>query len=369
MQQVPFLKKLALVAAVVSGNTFLAMFVISFAFDIETIWNTNDHRYYIAALTIVFTLAWHLVSRARLTANRSTYDHEVWYIGEVLVRYGLASVLLLYAFAKFTDGQFAQDFSDSETTIGEASGLKLAWAFFGYSKVYSGFIGGTQVICACLLFFRRTVLLASIILLPVLANITIMDFTHHISAEDVAISLLYMTLFLFMGYFKRLKAFFWLHEAIPALVHEVPVVIPRRTRLYAKALLITICLGYTYFENYSYQQKYTVRIPFTGSWVAEEEYRGQSMLQARYAIDTVRSKLFIEKYAYGTLIQGKERGLYYLNADESRQTVELQFYNDKDSSRLIKAKYRMIGKDRLELVGMQGKDSVRWLFRRMNAPI
>jgi hypothetical protein len=123
---------------------------------------------------------------------------------------------MIYAFAKFTDGQFARNFSDDEVTLGQASGFKLAWAFFGHSFVYSSFIGGTQILCALLLFSRRTVLLASVILLPVLANIFLMDLTHHITAEDIAGTLLYMVLFLFLLHFDRLKAFFITHERVEA---------------------------------------------------------------------------------------------------------------------------------------------------------
>ncbi|MBV9987933.1 MAG: hypothetical protein JO301_09655 [Chitinophagaceae bacterium] len=356
-----FLKKLALVAAVVSGNIFLVMFLIEFFFHVEAIWDSQLYLYLGPAIIIVLTLLWQFAFRAGRKADPDI-DRRIWYLGTVMVRYGLATVLMIYAFAKFTDGQFTHNFSDSEVTISQASGLKLAWAFFGYSSVYSSFIGGMQIICALLLFFRRTVLLASVILLPVLANIFLMDLTHHINAEDIAGSLLYMTLVLFLQYYHRLKSFFITHERIEALDTHAPVQIGGRWKPWLKILTVAACIGYPVYDNVTDMYEAVTQLPIRGAWIATNEYRGRDSLVEQVQLDTVHTRLYVEDYLQARMYAGGKRQFGSLKPDSAGAGLTLDFM-DKEI-KPIKGAYHMISPDRFEFTGRQGTDSVRYVFRR-----
>jgi len=59
--------------------------------------------------------------------------------------------------------------------IGSLNGYQLTWFYYGYSRVYASILGLTQVTGATLLLFRKTTLLAALIMLPVMANILLIN--------------------------------------------------------------------------------------------------------------------------------------------------------------------------------------------------
>lgn len=91
-----------------------------------------------------------------------------------LVRLFLAVTFLVYGSVKLSGGQFHYgDFVlDSRTTDGPT----LVWTFFGYSPVYGKLIGLAEVGAGLLLLLPRTRFLGALVLFPITANITVMDF-------------------------------------------------------------------------------------------------------------------------------------------------------------------------------------------------
>jgi hypothetical protein len=87
----------------------------------------------------------------------------------------LGVVFIFYGTVKLLGSQFifAHDWViDGATTDGPT----LVWCFFGYSSVYGRLIGLGELVPGVLLLIPRTRLLGALILLPVTANITLMDF-------------------------------------------------------------------------------------------------------------------------------------------------------------------------------------------------
>jgi hypothetical protein len=91
-----------------------------------------------------------------------------------LIRLLLGITFVVYGIIKVPGGQFIYDdfVIDSRTTDGPT----LVWSFFGYSPVYGRLIGLAELVPGVLLLFRRTQALGAVILLPVTANISVMDF-------------------------------------------------------------------------------------------------------------------------------------------------------------------------------------------------
>jgi hypothetical protein len=67
--------------------------------------------------------------------------------------------------------QFNMSSELAQRPIGSLNGYQLTWFYFGYSRVYACILGLTQVTGATLLLFRKTTLLAGLIMLPVMVNI------------------------------------------------------------------------------------------------------------------------------------------------------------------------------------------------------
>ncbi|WP_318618712.1 hypothetical protein [Priestia megaterium] len=96
--------------------------------------------------------------------------------------------------AKIYPGQFITgDFVFDST---KDSAMKLAWYFFGYSDFYNYFIG-------------------NIIFLPIIANITVLNYCFNIPAKVVCVPLLAMSLLLVLMEYSKLKGIFFVNTATP----------------------------------------------------------------------------------------------------------------------------------------------------------
>lgn len=105
---------------------------------------------------------------------------KAWNAILVLIRLALGIIFILYGVLKLLGGQFIYgDFIfDSRT----ADGTTLVWFFYGYSPVYGRLIGVAEIIPGVLLLVPRTRTLGALILLPIAANIAVMDFCFNFPA-------------------------------------------------------------------------------------------------------------------------------------------------------------------------------------------
>jgi hypothetical protein len=91
------------------------------------------------------------------------------------LRYFCAFMLYTYGVSKLLHLQFNMSSELAQRPIGSLDGYQLTWFYFGYSRVYACVLGLTQVTGATLLLFRKTTLLAALIMLPVMANILLIN--------------------------------------------------------------------------------------------------------------------------------------------------------------------------------------------------
>jgi hypothetical protein len=100
-------------------------------------------------------------------------------IVEVAARWYAAAMISLYAIGKLTGGQFYRKGhlpeSIAQSTVEQLSAFDLAWTFFGYSQEYILFIGMFQLMGALMLLWSKSRLLGVAILLPIMANIIVVD--------------------------------------------------------------------------------------------------------------------------------------------------------------------------------------------------
>lgn len=90
------------------------------------------------------------------------------------LRYFCAFMLYMYGVSKLLHLQFNLP-EIATRPVGSLTGYQLTWFYYGYSRVYASILGLTQVTGATLLLFRKTTLLASLIMLPVMANILLIN--------------------------------------------------------------------------------------------------------------------------------------------------------------------------------------------------
>lgn len=104
------------------------------------------------------------------------------------LRYICAVLLCFYGISKLTGHQLVVPPWVAQKPIGSLDGYTLTWYYFGYSHIYKYILGVLQVDCAGLLLFRKSTLLAAVIILPMMVNIMLINIFYTIApgAEGTA---------------------------------------------------------------------------------------------------------------------------------------------------------------------------------------
>ncbi|HEY1816873.1 MAG TPA: hypothetical protein VGG74_31210 [Kofleriaceae bacterium] len=220
-----------------------------------------------AAVAWLVALVW--TWRAKATSYDRLLD-----LHRTFVRYGLATVMLYYAYAKILPLQFwAPTPSDLEQTYGNSSPFALAWRFIGYSRPYQVFGGLAEATGAVLLLSRRTTTLGALVLVSVLANVVMLNFCYAIPVKRFSSLLLLFSLYLTIPDLRRLWRVLVLHRAVePRPLRPYPFTgrmeLARRS---AKVAVIAILgwLGYRDFARGGYPIPSVAGVydaEGTGSW-------------------------------------------------------------------------------------------------------
>lgn len=215
-------------------------------------------------------------------------------MGNRLLRYGSAMVLLTYGFAKINGSQFTILDSELDKPMGQVSGFWLTWYYFGYSTVYGTILALVQIAGALLLTFRRTALLGACVLAPVLGNIVLIDVFYGVepSATLVAIVLLTIMLSLIAARWQDLSALL-LPES-----EERP-----ETRSLAKwtvrLAMMAVAFVFTYWLANVNNRNPT---PIDGAWdvVGYEPAQPNEQVPVRVFFEFNRAGMAVLKYADGT---------------------------------------------------------------------
>ncbi|MFC3976114.1 hypothetical protein ACFOUP_06985 [Belliella kenyensis] len=131
----------------------------------------------------------------------------------IYARYFVGLTLISYGVIKFLEGQFpSPSLLTLETTYGESSPMGLAWRFLGYSNIYKGFMGVSEVLAGFLLLFRRTAILGSLISIAVCTNIFLVNLSFDVPVKLFSGHLLLFSIFIAAPSIKYLIRFFLLHQ-------------------------------------------------------------------------------------------------------------------------------------------------------------
>lgn len=117
---------------------------------------------------------------------------------QIAIRFFLALVFVTYSAAKFFGAQFITEGPVLDTPISQLSGIEATWSYFGRSSLYSNFIALAQLTGGVLLLHQRTVRLALLIMMPMIGNIVLVNFSYGISFETKVFSLILMALLLLL---------------------------------------------------------------------------------------------------------------------------------------------------------------------------
>lgn len=157
----------------------------------------------------VGAMVWSVLDR-----KRPSYRNAYYWV-RVATRYYLGVVMLSYGLSKVFKVQFpAPDVYRLTETYGDFSPMGLAWSFMGFSTAYCIFTGLGEVIGGSLLFFRKTRLLGSLILIAVMSNVVMINLCYDVPVKLFSSTLLLMCFFLAAQDYQRLVNLFVLNKPV-----------------------------------------------------------------------------------------------------------------------------------------------------------
>jgi hypothetical protein len=151
----------------------------------------------------------------------------------------------------------------------EVSGFWLTWYYFGYSPIYGNLIALVQIIGGILLMCRKTTLLGSCILLPVITNIILVDIFYGIDHGALLVALIIESaLIIILALHKdELVEVFWRKQN--SLFALGPSAKLKQYGAYAlRVLMIVIPAIFTYWVA-NYNNRFPT--PIDGAWTVVEK--------------------------------------------------------------------------------------------------
>lgn len=193
-------------------------------------------------LALGVTVVWSLLDRKR----REYARFQQWL--HVYVRFGLASIMFGYGFAKIIPTQMPRPMLDRLVEPwGEFSPMGVLWTFMGFSTVYQIFTGVGEALGSFLIVFRRTTTLGALLLCAVLSNVVLLNYTFDVPVKLFSSNLLLMALFVLAPDAKRLFDVLVLNRGAPPRT-VTPLFSGRRTRWVA-GIIAAAFVTYTVYSN------------------------------------------------------------------------------------------------------------------------
>ena len=315
------------------------------------------------AFSIAATLLWSILDR-----HRKSYD-KLFALLRVYVRYVLALTMLGYGFSKVFRLQFPElHTSRLIQTYGDSSPMGLLWNFMGYSGPYTIFSGLAEAVGGMLLFFRRTTSLGALLLIPVIANIVILNFCYDVPVKLYSSNLLLMAIFLAGPDLLRIADVILFNRPTQAVKLSSPL--PSRWMEYARWALKLSFIGWILYRDISgdsqRRKEYAaMRQPKTslfGYYDVEEFVRNQVIVPAATAQPKRWKRVGINNDMFSVRLMDKSLEQYKMEHDPTKKTLSLASGDKKFILALEEP-----DADHLILNGNLNGDSMRVQFRKVDA--
>ena len=130
------------------------------------------------------------------------------------LRWYLAYYMADYGFSKLTGDQFGHRSAEIlNTPLKDVDKFNLAWHLFSLDRTYDIAVGIVQIIGALLIVINRTALVGTLMLLPILGQIFLVDlaFTTNVfgPALPIRLSCMLLSALLILYYFKDRMILVW----------------------------------------------------------------------------------------------------------------------------------------------------------------
>lgn len=193
--------------------------------------------------SLIYPFTWHQREKKQLADSNKIYG-----LLYTIIRYTIAFNLAGFGWKKIFGLQFVVPASIAAHPMNEQSGEWLTWYYFGYSNVFGMILALIQIAGAWFLLFRKTYLVAAMILFAFMLNLTLINICYQMNAGALTMSVL-LTLgiaFLILLEYKRLAAFFFKAKPVISSVHFKS----ERTKNMIRLSVILLSLLFTLYLKY-----------------------------------------------------------------------------------------------------------------------
>ena len=297
--------------------------------------STFDYLLYlfVIVLSAVVTIIWSFTGRKTANYNKLFY----WLL--VMLRYFVAFTMIFFGSAKVFRIQFpAPTIGRLMERVGDMSPMGLAWTYMSYSHWFNYFTGCTELLCAGLLFFRRTTRLGAAIGIVLLVNIVAINFCFDVCVKISSTTLLVMCLFILIPDYTRFISFFLRNsEVLPSdlSLYSFTAKWKNTTLMVVKYVLIVFTLYWNYdlmldqIAIYGYGGNDAKKPPLYGLYQVETFVKNRDTLKP-LTTDTIRwNKFWISRpgTAAVKLMNDSVAGFIF-KPDTLKHTVTATTYTD-----------------------------------------
>ena len=331
-------------------------------YDSYSEWSSYAFFIMTALLALPGCCVWSLVDRRR--KNYNLLYHWLY----IFVRYFLAITMLVYGFSKVYCWQMAPPTpSNLVTMMGDYWPQKLAWNYIGYSKTFQIFCGLGEVIGGLLLFWRRTTLMGSLVLIPIITTVFMMNLSFDIDVKTESFSYLLMSIFLLFPYRRQLLYPFIKNDVSETVYYPIAI----KNIFWRKALLIlkysfivlivlsNIILNKQMIEKYRNPNK---RSPLYGIYNTQHFIRNHDTIPLLITDNSLWKQMIIDEYGFTIKKMNDTCSVYMVRVDTTTHVLKVRPYNEQDSLTKTDWHYEKNG-DLLSLNGKYHGDSVQILLK------
>jgi hypothetical protein len=240
-------------------------------------------------LTVSLTVLWH-----------HTQSNKIWArpwltIVQNFVRLWLAYSISVYGFAKLLKTQLQNPPYRSDMLLGETPGFSLTWYYFGYSETMVVILASFQIGGSILLLYRRTALMGVAILLPVMANIVLINIFYDINLGAMINAIAYLFGLLYLTLLSKAHVTKMFRDAASSL----PTLKPVRPAI--RHVLSCTVIGFAFLTIFIHVTRDKSDKLLTGVWRVRSEIRNGELLSANAweSDTTVVSRVYFAG-AYGS---------------------------------------------------------------------
>lgn len=172
-------------------------------------------------LALMGTIGWRYAARKSLSHDRLQY----WF--NQCVSIALALSAFSYGIIKLIPVQMsAPGWIKLNTRLGDLSPFDLIWSTLGYGTGYQMFAGALEVLAALCLIFRKTRIFGLLLLLPLLLNVIMLNYSFSIGVLHFSVFLLSLDVYLLLPYAGNLYRLFFCQQPVSLIIRAYPLITP-----------------------------------------------------------------------------------------------------------------------------------------------